>query len=201
MLGLFVGAFLLESLEMYLRPSYRDIIVRSHFKSEQEFLASRAARANRPVEAAFHRWAVVNAESADGFGVFRKIGDDLDSMPYMYPFSMLVLKWMSSGENIKRGEKIVEGLDRGKLAASLESLGRKEEADEQWQRAQQLMQRKTVEATKASVNALLKSENEPLHKKAEDAVLGTPLGSGLTFRHSPLLSWQSRNNLYLNKDF
>lgn len=172
LLGLFVGAFLLESLEMYLRPSYRTIIIGSHFRAEQEFLASRAARENRPVEAAFHRWAVVNTESEDGFDFLRLRGDELDGKPYSYPFGLLVLKWMSSGENIKRGEKIVEGIDRGKLAAALETIGRNQEAEEQWQRAQQLMRGKTVEAAKDRVNNLLKSENEPLHKAAEDAVLG-----------------------------
>jgi hypothetical protein len=171
-LGLVVGAFLLESLEMYLRPIYRDTIIRSHLKAEQEFLASRAARANRPAEAAFHRWAVVNAESDKGFGFLRLRGDDLDGKPYTYPFALPVLKWMSSDEKIKKGAKVVEGLDRGKLAAALEGIGRKEEADEQWQLAQGLMQRPTIEATKETVQRLLKSESESMHKQAEDAVLG-----------------------------
>jgi hypothetical protein len=172
MLGLFVGAFLLESLEIYNRPIYRDIIIRSHLKAEQEFLASRATRANRPTEAAFHRWTVVNAETENGFGFLRLRGDDLDGKPYLSPFALPVLKWMSSDEKIKRGAKIVEGLDRGKLAAALEGLGSKEEADEQWRLAQQLMHRPTIEATKESVQRLLKSESEPLHRQAEDAVLG-----------------------------
>ena len=171
-LGLVVGAFLLESLEIYLRPIYRDIIIRSHFKTEQEFLAFRAARANRPAEVAFHRWAVVNAESDKGFGFLRLRGDDLDCKPYTYPFALPVLKWMSSDEKIKKGAKVVEGLDRGKLAVALEEIGRKEEADEQWRLAQVLLQRPTIEATKGTVQRLLKSESEPLHKQAEDAVLG-----------------------------
>jgi len=85
---------------------------------------------------------------------------------------MYVLKWMSSGENIKRGEKIAEGLDRGKLAAALESLGQKKAADNQWQRAQVLIHRKTMKETKEAIYSMLEHEKSDLYRKAEDKVLG-----------------------------
>ncbi len=170
--GLIIGAFLIETIEMHLRPSYRDLIIRTHLKTEQEFLASRAARENKHLEAAFHRWAVVNAESDEGFRVFQEHGVELDDQPYTYPFDMYMLKWMSSGANIKKGRKIVEGFDRGKLAVALEALGQKKEAENQWQSAQILIHRKTIKETKEAVYVMLEQEKSDIHLKAEDKILG-----------------------------
>ncbi len=172
LLGLIIGAFLLETLEIHLRPSYRDLVLRNHLKTEQEFLAMRATRESRLLEATFHRWAVVNAESVDGFHVFQAHSVELDDAPYSYLYVMYILKWMSSGENIKRGEKIAEGFDRGKLAAALEALGQKKEADNQWQRTQVLIHRKTMKETKEAIYSMLEHEKSDLYRKAEDKVLG-----------------------------
>ena len=173
LLGLVVGAFLLESLEAYVRPSYRDLVIRTHLKVEQEILASRAVRENKRLDAAFHRWVVVNAESDDGFRVFREHNKELDNRTYLHPFHMLMLKWMWSGDNLKRGGKIVEGFDRGKLAVALDALGQKEEAAIQWQEAQRLIQLKTGKATKDAVFSMLKMETtSSYYLKAEDKVLG-----------------------------
>ncbi len=169
--GLLIGAFLLETVEIYFRPTYRDLIIRTHLKVEQEFLASRARRENRLLEVAFHRWAVVNAESDEGFRVFQEPGADLNGT-YLYPFDMYILKLMSSGENIKRGGKIVEGYDRGKFAVALDALGQRNEAEKQWQRAQMLINRKTIKETKEAVYSMLKQEDSDIHLKAEDKILG-----------------------------
>lgn len=171
LLGLFVGAFLLETLEIYLRPSYRDLIIRTDLKVEQEFLSSRATRANKSLDVAFHRWAVVNAQSEDGFRVLQIKHKDHDSNPYLYPLGMLALKSMASSTNFKRGKKVEEGIDRGKLAVALEQLGRKKEAEDQWQQALILTHNPTVQATKAFVHALLEQEKSEIHLKAEDKIL------------------------------
>jgi hypothetical protein len=173
LLGLVIGAFLLETLEIYLRPSYRDLIVRVHLKTEQDFLASRATRENRLLDAAFHRWVVVNAESEKGFRVFRRNNAELDDSSYLYPLGMLVLKSMASGTNIERGQKISEGIDRGKFAVALESLGRTKEAEEQWRQAQELNRYTTLKATKDLIYKLLEQEKTDIYLKAEDKVLGT----------------------------
>lgn len=172
LLGLLVGTFLIESLEIQLRPAYRNIIIRTDFKTEQEFLASRAARENRRVEAAFHRWAVVNAESDDGFRVFQEHHDELNGQQYSYLLSVYILKLMSSDDNIKRGQKIAEGFDRGKLAAALETIGQKAEAETQWQLAQVLTGRKNIEETKKSVYSMLGQEKSDIYLKAESKILG-----------------------------
>lgn len=172
LLGLLIGAFLLETLEIYLRPSYRDLIIRTHLKTEQEFLASRAARENKPLDAAFHRWVVVNAESDEGFRVFQINNKELDDNPYLYPLGMLALKSMASSTNVERGKEIEEGIDRGKFADALEKLGRTKEAEDQWQQAQILTHNPSTKATQALVKALLEQEKTDLHLKAEDKILG-----------------------------
>jgi len=88
LVGVIVGAVLIESLEVYVRPTYTDILM-SQLKAEQEFLASRAARENRTFEAAFHRWAAVNAESENGFRVFRPENRELDENHFFFRSSSL----------------------------------------------------------------------------------------------------------------
>jgi len=173
LLGLLFGAFLLETLEIHLRPIYRDLVIRSYLKTEQEFLASRAVREKKPLDAAFHRWAVVYAEADNGFRVLRAQDNDIDSQPYSFPLGVLGLKWMSSGDNIKRGAKIVEGFDRGKLAAALDVLGQTREAEKQWQLAQEMIHRKTIKETKEAVYSMLEQEKSEIFLKAEDKILGT----------------------------
>ncbi len=90
----------------------------------------------------------------------------------MQPFLMLGLKWMWSDDRIKRGGKIEEGYDRGKLAAALDSVGRRKEANLQWHEAQLLTHFKTVDETKTAVYSLLKLEATSTYRKAEDIALG-----------------------------
>jgi hypothetical protein len=171
-LGLAVGAFIMESLEIYVRPTYRQLI-RIDFKTEQDFSAGRASRDNKVLEATLHRWAAVNAESDEGFSVFRdkrnnKLGDD----SYLLPFVLLVQKRIWSSDNIQRGKKIGEGIDRGKLAVSLERIGQLPEAEIQWSKCQQLQQGHSLESLKQLTYSLLEQEKTELYQKAEDTVLG-----------------------------
>lgn len=171
LVGIIIGALLIESLEIKVRPFYKDILM-TELKIEQEFMASRSARENRSFVAAFHRWAAVNAESEDGFRVSRTENNEINGSSYLFPFQLYVLKMIQSPEGIQKGKKIVEGIDRGKLAIAFEALGQNEEAEKQWQLAQQLMRRPTMDATKSAINSLMHQENTELQQKAEDAVLG-----------------------------
>ena len=169
--GLIIGAFMLETLEMHVRPSYRDIIVRSHLRTEQELLASQAARTKKPLDEAFHRWVVVNAQSEDGFRVLRVNNNELGGN-YLYPFEMLGLKSMASSADYEKGKKITEGIDRGKLAVSLEKLGMKKEAEDQWKKAQQLTHNMTMKATKDFMYTLLEQEKSDLNPEVDEKALG-----------------------------
>ena len=88
MAGIIVGAILMNFLDMYLRPAYRETI-RIDLKTEQEYLASRAMRQGDKVRTLAHRWNVVDAETKDGFRVFRKERNkDMDSS-FSYPLTIL----------------------------------------------------------------------------------------------------------------
>lgn len=171
MLGLVVGAFAIESLEIYTRPIYRQLIG-NDLKIEQEFLAGRASRENKLFEETLHRWAAVNAESDEGFRSFREKSEQINDNSYFFPFALVVFKSMWSPEKIQKGKKIVEGLDRGKLAIALEKIGQQELADEQWNKSQQLQQGRTLESVKKSAHSILGQEKTDLYRQAEDVVLG-----------------------------
>lgn len=170
--GVIVGAILLESLEMQVRNTYKDLIV-TNVKIEQDFLASRAARENRQFDAMLHRWAAVSLVSDDGFRILRPVTDGIDDNSYLFPFRLFVLKIVSSPENLQKGKKIVEGMDRGELAVAYELIGQNKEAEKQWQIAQQLTQRPTIEGTKKFIYSIVEREKSELHRKAEETVLRT----------------------------
>jgi hypothetical protein len=171
--GIIVGAILMNLLDMYVRPAYREVI-RIDLKTEQEFLASRAIRQGDKVRALSHRWNVVDAESKDGFRAFRKErNSDIDS-EFLFPFGMIVLKAMMhyKEDNLKKGAQIVEGINRGKLAHALESIGAREEAYKQWEMARILTNKKSIEDTRKFILKLQEQDNTDLHRQAEKAVLG-----------------------------
>src|ERR1017187_7576229 len=95
LVGIIAGAVLLESLEIKVRTFYRDIIM-TNLKIEEEFMASRAARENKPFVAAFHRWAAVNAEAEDGFRVFSPENNEINDRSYFFPFQLYALKMIAS---------------------------------------------------------------------------------------------------------
>lgn len=171
LVGIIIGAGLIESLEVSVRPTYTDVLM-SQVKAEQELLASRAARENRTFAAAFHRWAAVNAQAEEGFRAFRRDNQEMNEKSYLLPFQLFVLKMIGSPPQIKNGGRIIEGINRGRLAADLDALGQKEEAQRQWELAQRLTGRPTVEATKEVVFKIMGEEHSELHRKAEDAFPG-----------------------------
>ena len=68
-------------------------------------------------------------------------------------------------------DKFIEGMDRGKLATALESLGEREEAAKQWDIARLLTRQKSIEDTRRRVLGWMESEKTDLHLQAEKAIL------------------------------
>ena len=170
--GIIIGAVLMNLLHMYVRSTYRETI-RINLKTEQEFLSVRAARRGDNLRALSHRWNVVDAEARDGFRAFRKERNkDIDSS-FLFPFHMLVLRAIQSPMKGKQEEvdKFIEGMDRGKLATALESLGEREEAAKQWDIARLLAKQKSVEDVRSRVLGSLEGEKTDLHLQAEKAIL------------------------------
>lgn len=170
--GIIIGAVLMNLFHMYVRSTYRETI-RIDLKTEQEFLASRAARQGDKVRTVSHRWNVVDAEAEDGFRAFQKIrNQDIDSS-FLFPFYMCVLKWMSSGiEGQQKGRKISEGIDRGRLALALEAIGASQEAARQWKIARAMITKKrSIEDTRRLILKLREQENSDIYLQAERAIL------------------------------
>ena len=170
--GIIIGAVLMNLLHMHVRSTYRETI-RIDLKTEQEFLAGRATRQGHNLRALSHRWNVVDAEANDGFRAFRKERNrDIDSS-FFFPFHMFILKAMKSPMRGKQKEvdRFIEGMDRGKLATALESLGEKEEAVKQWDIARLLAKQKSVEDVRSRVLGSLEGEKTDLHLQAEKAIL------------------------------
>jgi hypothetical protein len=170
--GIIIGAVLMNLLHMHVRSTYRETI-RIDLKTEQEFLASRAARQHDDFKAASHRWNVVDSSSEEGFRAFRKERNKENDSSFFLPFYMVVLKAMGSPmEKAKKDpRRIIEGIDRGKLAVGLESIGENQEAAKQWEIARILTSQKSVEDTRKLVLRFLEHEKTDSYLQAERAVL------------------------------
>ncbi len=171
--GIIVGAIIMNLIYMSVRPAYRETI-RIDLKTEQEFLASRAARQGNKVRALVHRWNVVDTEANNGFCIFNKERNNEMDSSFFFPFYMLVLKTMMHSEVDKheKGARISEGIDRGRVALSLESLGAREEADKQWEIARIKTGRDSIEDIRKLIIKLQGLDNSEVYRQAEKAVLG-----------------------------
>ncbi|MBI4689632.1 MAG: hypothetical protein HY754_05130 [Nitrospirae bacterium] len=173
MAGIFIGAVIMNLLHMYVRSTYRQTI-QIEFINEQEVLAARSIRNDDKLGAVLHRWAVEEAGSLEGFRIFRKDKQHKDTdMSFLLPFYLLSSKvmWSSQEAGIDKGSKIVEGINRGKLAVALESIGEKEEANRQWARATTLTRKKSTEDTRALVLRLLEQDKTSAYLELERAIL------------------------------
>jgi hypothetical protein len=170
--GLLIGAILMNFLYMYVLSVYRDTI-RINFKTEQEFLSSREFRQGEIVRALVHRWNVVNSEADDGFRAFnRKRNKDIDES-FLFPFQMLALKSiMQTKDGVQeKGARIAEGIDRGRLALSLESIGAQKEADKQWEISRMMTDKESIEEIRRLIIKLQSIDNTEVYRQAEKAVL------------------------------
>ncbi len=170
--GIIIGAALMNLLHMYVRSTYRETI-RIDLRTEQEYLSARAARRGDNLRALTHRWNVVDAGARDGFRAFRKEQNKEIDSSFFFPVHMLILKAMKSPMRGKQKEvdRFIEGMDRGKLATVLESLGEKEEAAKQWDIVRLLTRQNSIEDIRRRVLGWLEVENTHLHLEAEKAIL------------------------------
>ncbi len=169
-LGAFVaGAAAMNLFYMRIRPTYRDVM-RVTFRVDQEFRASRATRNVDLNEALVHRWNVVDSHPQGTINIFDDgiyKGEDSD---FWFPFKVYILG-MIGKSSYERGELISKGIDCGKLAFLLESMGASKEADSYWDIAQRCINKKTVKDTKSLIIRLYGLENTDIHKDAEAVIL------------------------------
>ena len=171
--GILIGAILMNTLDMYVRPTYRDMI-RTELMAEQEFLAARTSREHDLLRSVVHRWNVIDATAQNGFRAFREETASKKDKQFFLPFALLSLKFMKDDiyKNIPhKSIKLSEGLDRGKLAVALEAMGEKKEAAKQWELAKVLTGDSDINHIKRLVYDLLAQENSPAQLNAEHVIL------------------------------
>lgn len=171
--GIIIGGVLMNLLHMYVRPVYRDTI-RIDLKTEQEFLAGRAARQGNNLRALSHRWNVVDTEAREGFRAFRKERNkDIDSS-FFFPFYMVALTAMVHPKEgmDEKAARISEGIARGHLALALESIGNREEANKQWEIARTLTNNKSIEDIRNFILKLREQEKTDTYLQTEKEILG-----------------------------
>lgn len=170
MMGIIVGAVLMNLLHMYIRPVFLRII-QTDYEVEQELLATRAARNNDNLRAVLHRWNLAESSSLQVFNKDKYKNDTVAS--FLFPFYLVPLNMMTKAQEISlgNGEKIVESINRGKLAVALESIGQRSEAEKQWAAAKLLYPGKSIEAMRSQALRLMKHENSDLQIEAEKTIL------------------------------
>jgi hypothetical protein len=168
--GIFVGAVLMNFLYMYIRPLYRHMI-RTQIKTDQQFLASRATREGHKLEAAMHRWFVVEMDSEESR---HEKGDKESDSSFLFPFYWARLRMEEESRATKRPQDyryIVEGMDRAWLAAALEDINENQEASKQWVKAQILLRERSVEDTRKLILNLLAKEKTATYMQGEKMIL------------------------------
>jgi hypothetical protein len=171
-LGVIVGAILMNLLHMYVRPVFLRII-QTEYEVEQELLAARATRNNDNLRAVLHRWNLVESESSS-LQVFRKNKCQNDTAAsFLFPFYLIPLNMMTmtQEQSLEKGGKIVESLNRGKLAIALESIGQTSEAKKQWEAAKSITPGKSIEQLREQTLRLMTLENSDLQIEVEKAIL------------------------------
>lgn len=171
--GILIGAILMNILDMYVRPTYRNMI-RTELMTEQEFLAARSSREHALLRNIVHRWNVIDATAQHGFRAFREETASKEDKEFFLPFALLSLKFMKDiYKNMpQKSIKLSEGLNRGKLAAALDAMGEKKEAAKQWELAKVLTGEPDINHIKRLVYDLLTQENSPAQVNAEHVILG-----------------------------
>jgi hypothetical protein len=174
LLGFIVGMTSLNLLYMHLNKTYINVLLHG-IEFEQGLLASKTAREGDTIRSLVHRWNVVDATTANGF---RSLRTTTMQDEFFYPFAMLVIKQMQENTQYKegkvKGERMIEGINRGKLAKTLEALGENELADKQWEWANSLMENRGIKATQRFVEEEIEQENSQLHIDVEDKYLQNP---------------------------
>ncbi len=150
--GLVVGGCTMNVLEVRTRSTLRGVL-RAHFRSEQDFLAIKAAQEGDDLAVLGHRWAALHAVAGDGSRVF---GDSF--VPFDSDFWLTFKLLRCSQANRNRTE---EGFFRGKLAAALETLGYEIPASEQWEQARSLVGVSSVDDMRSVVNRIKENDEDP----------------------------------------
>jgi hypothetical protein len=108
--------------------------IRAKYSFEQEMLAVRAQKRGDLNEAFVHYSNLLYATSSPGIEFF----ETKPKWEFLFPIAALIIQEMERSADIPKGEKNLEAINRVKLGLILEELGRKDEAQQQYQMAANL---------------------------------------------------------------
>ena len=169
--GLCVGAVATDSLHIWARPKLARTI-RTAVSTEQEFLASKAAREGRLVESLIHRSNAASAYTGEGFPAIDRIFAGLEETRFL-PFTLWAIHY--SAER-KYPNATPEGRQRvGALLwhkAEL-TLGELHLADHRFTREDRIADNPEQFAA-SSFSELLESENTEVYRSIEDHYSQSP---------------------------
>ncbi len=155
--GFVLGAIFLSILSIKASKVYLEI-VKLNYIYEQEELGKGAWKKGDLQNSFYHYYNVVQAISEPGIQSFKpahvKWSFDL-------PFTAVILnKILKETDKLKRGKVINEGIYRGKLGLILETMGRYDEAQQEYILAAKLMEIDDIEKVKSIVKKLIEEENK-----------------------------------------
>lgn len=123
--------------------------VRIDYLIEQEVLAVGARKDGRFNEALCHYSNLVYATSSPGIRFLEKIQP---RWSFLFPFvAMLLQEIEHEVDPSNLGRARIEGINRGKLATTLEALGRTKDAEEQYRIATKLMDIGDIQEVKETI--------------------------------------------------
>lgn len=132
--GFFSGLFVLNYIYVEVHSSYLNNL-RMQFRANQIISAITATKNKDAVNMLVHRQNVVDTYKNNNFDLF---SSESSEYGFWSPFQLLILKNLSGSSDYASGEQIAEGLERGKLAYSLDTLGMNKKAEEEWALASEL---------------------------------------------------------------
>jgi len=168
--GAFIaGAAAMNLFYLHIRPAHRDVM-RVMFHMDQEFRASGATRDQNLYQGLVHRWNVVDSHPQGEINIFNDGAYKGEDSDFWFPFRIYILGKIGKGTS-PRGQLITKGMDYGKLAFSLESIGASKEAEKFWIIAHKIINRKTMKETKEFVIKINGLEDTDNYKEVEEIML------------------------------
>jgi len=128
------------------------------FRADQTIKAMKATKAGDNAKAFVYRQNVVDTYSLDGFLNVEKTSFNLWSVIQLY-----ILEKIKDSTYTPQGEQLSEGLERGKLAYTLDALGMKSKAEKEWLHAAEIAgYSQKQDALKRLISQMIETETSAL---------------------------------------
>ena len=140
------------------------------YKSAQYLKSILAMQAGNPIKALVYQQNVVDTYNSNAFAILLNDEDRFNFDNAMSSFVLREIIKSSMKSASTKGVRALEGLERGRLAFLLDSIGMKSYADEEWKRAMELIGYPTEkeDAFKETIHKMVNNEKS-LHLNRDKA--------------------------------